>query len=221
MTSLRKEKVKCAVCGKRSEIMALASTNQFGTPDLDLRPPEMARSTISLWVHRCPDCGYCASRLDEGEANLREFLRGRGYQAQLTDSQAPRLAASFLCRSMIDEANGNLAEATWALIHAAWACDDADNEVAARACRGKAADMLVRAEAQGQPICQLPEEGWAVLVDLLRRAGKMPEAREAAESNRAAVAAGQVLQVLDFQRELILRQDTRCHTLEEALPPAR
>lgn len=38
---------KCAVCGKESEQITLASTNTFGSPDLDLRPPEMKRSTMS------------------------------------------------------------------------------------------------------------------------------------------------------------------------------
>ena len=217
MTTMRREKVKCAVCGKRSEIMVLASTNQFGTPDLDLRPPEMARSSMVLWVYRCAGCGYCASRLDVGDANLLTFLQCEKYQAQLADSEMPRLAVSFLCKSMIDERMEELGEAAWALIHAAWACDDSDSEVPSRECRARAAEMLGRAEAEGQTVCQDPEEGWAVQVDLLRRAGKMSVGREVAEAKREVVGDGPVRKALDFQLELILRQDTRCHTLDEAL----
>lgn len=55
----------CGVCGGISEQTGLQSTNAFGSPDLDLRPPEMERSTMCYWVQTCPQCGYCASDIAE------------------------------------------------------------------------------------------------------------------------------------------------------------
>ncbi len=218
MTTLQTVKVRCGACGKRSEITLVASTNQFGPPDLDQRPPEMARSTMPYWVYRCPRCGFCASRLEEGNPRLRDYLRSEEYQSQLSDSEVPRLAATFLCVSLLEARQGRLANAAWALIHAAWVCDDADREVQSRACRVRAADMVVRAEAAGQSVRSQPEEVWLVQIDLLRRAGRMTDAREIAEQKRKLFAEGPARQVLDYQRELILRKDTRCHSMDEALP---
>jgi hypothetical protein len=57
MTTLYREKSRCAVCGIATEYTSIGSTNAFGSPDLDTRPPEMQRSTIFAWVQRCPECG--------------------------------------------------------------------------------------------------------------------------------------------------------------------
>ncbi|MBR4908658.1 MAG: hypothetical protein IKZ43_06585 [Acidaminococcaceae bacterium] len=46
MTTMFRQKYKCAVCGAEQEFYGIASTNSFGSPDLDLRPPEMQRSTM-------------------------------------------------------------------------------------------------------------------------------------------------------------------------------
>lgn len=47
MTRIVPSKCKCAVCGAKSRYNVIASTNTFGGgPDLDLRPPEMERSTM-------------------------------------------------------------------------------------------------------------------------------------------------------------------------------
>ena len=50
MTLIRNVELKCAVCGKNSQQKWLSSTNIQGFPDLDMRPPEMKRSTIDTWV---------------------------------------------------------------------------------------------------------------------------------------------------------------------------
>ena len=42
--------VICANCQGQNEQIIIGSTNQFGSPDLDLRPPETARGTILHWL---------------------------------------------------------------------------------------------------------------------------------------------------------------------------
>ena len=53
----------CAVCGAMHEYRILTSTNAFGSPDLDLRPPMMKRGTMHLWVQECPSCSDLLHKL--------------------------------------------------------------------------------------------------------------------------------------------------------------
>ena len=57
MTTQSAEECTCAVCGRVSMQGVIMSTNAFGSPDLDLRPPPMERFTIDHWVQECPHCG--------------------------------------------------------------------------------------------------------------------------------------------------------------------
>ena len=71
---------KCSVCGTVSEYMALASTNNLGGgPDLDLRPAEMMRSTMNVWLQRCPGCGYVSEDVSNLSRVDREWLNSDKY----------------------------------------------------------------------------------------------------------------------------------------------
>lgn len=124
MTTLYHEKKRCAVCGAQHEYTSIGSTNAFGSPDLDTRPPEMQRSTIFAWVQRCPKCGFCASNISKASDQAISVIRSEAYHEQLSDPSMPELANSFLCKSIIDETAGDYGSAAWSLIHAAWVCDD-------------------------------------------------------------------------------------------------
>ena len=39
----------CSVCNNRSDHIILGSSNTFGSPDLDLSPAQMLRSTMCWW----------------------------------------------------------------------------------------------------------------------------------------------------------------------------
>lgn len=70
----------------------IGSTNEFGSPDLDTRPPEMRRSTIFAWVQRCPQCGYCACDVSKAPSQAEALVRSSEYIRQLSDSIYPELA---------------------------------------------------------------------------------------------------------------------------------
>lgn len=72
-TTIMEVSSKCYVCGKTLKYKTWMSTNQFGSPDLDTRAPEMARSTMFMWVKCCPSCGYCASDVSEGPLGVSEL----------------------------------------------------------------------------------------------------------------------------------------------------
>lgn len=217
MTTLYEEKARCAVCGTETEYTGVGSTNSFGSPDLDTRPPEMKRSTIFAWVQRCPGCGYCASDVSVATYQAKSRVRDPEYGNQLADSTLPELANSFLCKALIDESSEDYAAAAWSLIHAAWSCDDAERESQAKTCRSKAANMIRKALESGQQVATQDGAETAIQVDLLRRAGRLNEARQLIQTQRPAITEGIILKILAFQETLILGGDEACHTISEGL----
>jgi hypothetical protein len=139
------------------------------------------------------------------------------YHKQLNDQVYPELANSFLCEAMIDRETNDYAAATWALVHAAWVCDDADHSDEAVVCRHKAADMLLTAEDHGQQVAEQNKATTAILVDLLRRSGRMDDARKAIAERLTGIAEDIIIRILDFQSVLIEKGDASCHTISEAL----
>lgn len=216
MTTLYRVTKACAVCGAKHEYIEIGSTNAFGAPDLDSRPPAMARSTIFAWVQRCPVCGYCATDISKARGHAEVTVRSIRYRAQLADSAMPELANSFLCQAIVDEYAGNYAAAAWAIVHAAWVCDDAEKSESAQECRSKAAEMVLRAIEAGQEFTRQRGAETVILADLLRRAGKFAEAGQVIARRRADIQDDTILNMLAFQERLIARGDVACHTLDEA-----
>lgn len=217
MTTLYEQAVKCAACGSENVFTVVGSTNAFGSPDLDTRPPEMQRSTMFAWVQRCPTCGYCASDISSADPEAKALTRSETYLGQLNNGKHPDLANSFLCKAMIDREVKRFSQATWAVINAAWVCDDNDCPEGANACRRMAADLLVQAEDAGQRVGEPAGGGKAILVDLLRRSGQMDRALGAIKSARASISDEVILGILAYQEKLVEKQDATCHTINEAL----
>jgi hypothetical protein len=217
MTTIGKLMVNCCLCGSGEAFKCVKSTNECGLPDLDTRPPEMLRSTIFTWVQQCPECGYCATDISEAPTQGETVIYSSEYIQQLNDETYPDLANSFLCKALIDKASGDYAEAVWAVIHAAWACDDAKKAEAARKCRIKAADLITKATSAGQAVSDEDGEATAIQVDLLRRAGRITEARKILAENRGSISDETFSKILDFQDDLLKRGDVACHTIEEAV----
>ena len=216
MTTLYKEKTRCSVCGAESGYDVIGSTNAFGSPDLDSRPPEMKRSTIFAWVQRCPECGYCASNVSKSRPGSGVVVKGKEYKGQLNDPEYPELANSFLCEAIVEQKAKDYAAATWALIHAAWVCDDSDRLAQAKVCRTKAAKMLLIAEEHGQKVAKQEGASTALLAELLRRAGRSEDAQKLIAERRGGITEDIIAQVLDFETTLLDKNDVSCHTIAEA-----
>jgi len=210
----------CAVCGAASEQTSMLSTNTFGAPDLDARPPEMLRSTIAWWVHECPGCGYCAEDLGEAPAGAAEVVRSQAYRQQLDDPRAPELARRFLCAALIAEADrGPGAPAlVQALVNAAWACDDAEDAEGAVRCRLRAASALGALRAAGGSYMEGdPSEDDTLLADLYRRTGSFEEAGAAARAGLAHAVDGFHRGLLELQLRLISARDVSAHACDEVV----
>jgi hypothetical protein len=175
----------------------------------------MERSTIFAGVTRCPACGYCAADVSKPNPEARAVIESQAYKDQLNKTAYPDLANSFLCMAMIEGAANNLADATWSLISAAWACDDAERDEQAAVCRKQAAEMFLKAKAGGQPAVQEDGTDMIILVDLLRRSGQMEKARDTIAAIRGGITEDILLSILDFQKTLIDQNDMACHTVGE------
>lgn len=218
MTTVEEETVKCAVCGTESQIMSIGSTNEFGSPDLDLRPAEMFRSTIDMWIQRCRGCGLCAPDLTELETSAseaKEIVGQSVYQHQLNNSEFPELANSFLCSSLIEEETKNYDFAARLCLFAAWSCDDAENKAASILCRQKALQMLDAGRLAGQEFEEEPATEKGIEIDLLRRSGQFDRAMAVCEEALRQYSENGVHEIFAFQKSLIQRKDDGCYTLDD------
>jgi hypothetical protein len=216
MTTIFRQSATCAVCGRTAEATLTGSTNQFGFPDLDFRPPEMMRSTIGSWLQECPSCGYCAESLEEADAGVVAIVRGEAFAAfrsGIADFAQP--AKSFHAAAFIAAERLRYAEAFHHTLHEAWAHDDSGDTVRANAARLNAVDLLNQIHREGLRIFEGDGTDAAVAADLLRRAGDF---RRSEEVCRAALDEGcsdPNQQVLEFQLKLCSEHDAGGHTMEE------
>ncbi|MDQ3823997.1 MAG: hypothetical protein M3321_12240, partial [Actinomycetota bacterium] len=113
MTKIEPRPLRCGVCGYETEQFVLLSTSTFGHPDLDTRPAELARSTLSFSVETCPRCGYCAESIEEGGVEP-ELLESARYLRPLEADGLPDVALRLLRAAVVAEAKGDAARAGWA-----------------------------------------------------------------------------------------------------------
>jgi len=210
MTTYEPQTVTCANCGQTSEHQVLASTNAFGSPDLDLRPPEMRRSTMRFWVQKCPHCGYIASDISELTGDVA-LVTSPAYTELLNNQRYPRLAAQFLAHAILLD-HSHPEQAVQSRLHAAWVCDDAEQLELARECRQRAAETLAARkpfEDSDHGVAQ-----GAVLVDMLRRSEQFDQALSECHALLSMASAKDFLRlVLEYQCRLISKRDNSVHTL--------
>ena len=171
MSTMKKMSVRCSVCRAESEHYILTSTNSFGAPDLDLRPPEMQRSTMPLWVQRCPRCGYVASSLSTSAGEARELVYSGEYKTCYGREFKSELAKKFYQHYLIMSANGKIKDTFYAALHAAWASDDALD-------RERAREMRLIALKKLEKLMEIRRNDETLLLircDIMRRAGLFDE----------------------------------------------
>ena len=216
MTTLHTDRFTCAVCGTESEHTIVASTNQFGSPDLDLRPPEMARSTIAFWVQECPNCGYVAADISDATKLDPSLLATERYLSfdgmPFGDGRQAALAKRFYKQYILAEDDR---EALSALMHAAWTCDDYGNGEAASLCRAKAAEKATALIEQGPSD---KDSLQMMRADLLRRSGNFDTAIQSCSS--LSFSDETLEKVRMFELLKAQEGDTSCHTVAEAVESA-
>ena len=154
MTMRIKKEFSCYVCGTKSQQTLVLSTNSMGSNDLDLRAPEMERSTIDSWIHRCPSCNYCSSNLSEKNDDAIVIIESQEYKNIIANKNIPQLASSFLALSFIQQKMNYYSNSARSSIHAAWICDDVKEDKIARLFRMRAIKLLGTAKILSQEFQQ-------------------------------------------------------------------
>lgn len=216
MSMLDSYTARCALCDSETAFDEILSTSSVGSSDLGTRSPAMRWAIIQTLVQRCPGCGYCASDVSVVNPDAPAVINGREYQGQLHDPAYPELINSFLCKAILDRESKTFSNATWSLMQAAWFCDDADHVKLAQVCRNKAADMLMLAEEHNQKIAKQDGMSVAILVDLLRRSEQVDRARKLIEARRGGITDDLIKRILDYQNDLLDKNDFSRHTIAEA-----
>jgi hypothetical protein len=204
--------IRCGVCGTESRHPPFRPSPPEQPPDLDLRPGEPVRSTMSRWLQQCPGCGYCAPDITRAHPAAAEAVRAAPFRALLADNTIPPLARRFLAWALVLEETGALHASAEATLQAAWVADDLGRPDLARAWRLDCVALW-----RGGP--PLDAEQTVRVVDALRRAEAWDDAAATAESLARQEPPEAVAQVVMLERRLIDAGDAGRHTVASALPP--
>lgn len=206
MTTFAPIKVKCAVCGKESKFSALCSSNTFGgTMDLDTRPPEMMRGTMSHWIQECPKCGYISEEISDETGVDKEFLKSDKYKKCDGLVFRSELAAKFYKYYLLNIADENPKDAFYASLNSAWASDDEGDAQMAIHCRRLCIDLIGQVE-------DMDEETAKVLTaDLHRRCGEFESVINMCEG---VELENELLDsIIKFEIEKAKENDSQCYTV--------
>ena len=212
MTTMMREKSKCAICKAVNEYSVITSTNTFGGgPDLDLRPAEMQRSTMGAWVQVCPNCGYVSANISDKHHVTKKWLQSENYITCDGIAFASDLAKAFYRYYLINLEDKETEDAFFAILHCAWACDDKMDIENAKHCRELAiplADELIAADFRNK------DNLLVLKSDLMRRAGQFDELVE----QYASIDFDDDLlnKILAFQIAKAKEKDTGCYRVEDA-----
>ena len=200
---------KCSVCGKESKQITVGSTNAFGSADLDLRPPEMKRSTMPWWIHKCPHCGYVARSLERKSTVTQEWLKSEFFTSCDKREFQSELAALFYQEYLICVEDGEMVRAFHAAQCAAWACDDQGETENAIYCRLCALSLFDKIRADQEAT----EEECVLRADLLRRTGQFEYLIE--EYTGKSFSDELLQSIMIFQIEKARQQDMSCYKIQD------
>ena len=204
---------KCAICGTTNEYRVLTSSNTFGGgPDLDTRPAEMYRSTMNVWIQECPGCGYISEKVSDASNVTIEWLKSRKYLSCDGITFVSDLAKKFYKYYLINLEDENTEDAFYAVLHAAWACDDKKDDINAKHCRELAislANELIESDYDNKDKIRMMK------ADLMRRACRFDEMI----ATYASVKFDEDLlnRIIGFEIEKAKIKDPSCYRIEDVI----
>ncbi len=170
----------------------------------------MQRYTMDSWVQECPRCGFVSQKITDRTAVTSDFLKSEAYRTCEGLNFKSDLAALFYRHYMISLKTADAEKTYHAILHAAWACDDADDTENARRCRELALPQLERM------IRSEPPNRKSLLVvksDLLRRSGHFEEL--ISEYKDVRFSDPLLDKILAFEIEKASQQDANCYTVSD------
>jgi hypothetical protein len=217
MTTVCLSDKQCFNCNTKSKHpMGNLTMGNVGVRDFDGRPTLILRSSVYLWIQRCPSCGYCAPDITSGDDADRAVVGGEAYRAQLNNNAYPETANAFLCHSLVMRNRLLFADAAWAAVFASWICDDNGYNESAYQCRGSAIDLFESARKEQQDFADSKEEEQTYLIDLYRRRSQFDIASRLCDEELEGEHSDRILDILYFERDLIDKRDSAAHSDSEA-----
>ena len=211
MSTLMRVSENCAICGKKIIYNTLGSTNSFGATDLDSRPPEMMRSTMSWWLKECERCGYVSTHLSYNRNITRKWLKSEKYTSCDERDFESDLAKRFYKYYLINLETEDPKKAFYAALHTAWCCDDqkdTDNAIHCRECALVEIEKII-------PTTRKSEDLIIIKADLLRRTGQFEAVIE--EYQGKSFSKDLSNKIIAFQIERAKAKDTACYTVDDAI----
>ena len=195
----------CAVCGHTFEGRILTSTNSMGLPDLDLRPAEMARSTLGMEITVCPNCHYVAHDIADpvSEETKNFVLSDAAFQ---TDCWAYSVQAyrNLMRIAVLEE---RFHDAFSAYLKAAW-IEEGRDRLQPSPIRQEVLQFFLEHEKE----LEFDDDTRLCMkADLLRRTGHFKEVIELTES--ANTSNEQTDLIMHYQKHLSENKDVRCYTI--------
>lgn len=171
----------------------------------------MMRSTMCWWIQECPHCGYISGSLDDETGGTKEWLKENEYTQCSGINFISKLAEKFYKYYLINKADKNPEDAFYAVLHAAWACDDEGDTKNAILCR-RLAIKEIDAVIRNQPDNFELE---VQKVDLLRRA----EMFHAAIGECCNLSTDEELltKIITFEMDRAKDGDSKCYTVEDVV----
>lgn len=196
---------KCGICETKFQTREICSTNSFGSPDLDLRPPQMKRSTMPCWVKVCPNCGFARSTVEGNFKHLESFVHSRKYKTCEGNRFNSQLSKRFYRQALVAIEEGENLTACNAFLHAAWAADDIDDVKGAIICRRKALALYETFDYKKD------ENLYVQRADLLRRARRFEQLIDEYSSFKSSNDL--INKIVAFQLDRAKEKDTSCYTV--------
>lgn len=212
MSKFAVKNMECNICGRMNEVTILAMASSHGTADLDFRPPEVRRSAMPLWVHKCDYCRNVFSTSDPMPDYKEKYIDSKEYVNCGGIANLPELGKRFVKLALIYQHCKEYKKAGDAFLCAAWACDDEKMDVTAIICRKRALTCYNEVDASQISKRELPELKLRI-VDLLRRAGMFEEAVVFAK--RLKFSKEQNIRIQQFQIAKAKAGDKSCYRLED------
>lgn len=213
---------RCAICGTDNDLPSESMVEAAEPPDFDTRPGEPLRSTIATWVESCRFCTYCAADITVAHSKAQEVIHNDSYQQIYLDTTLPEKARHFLCYAFLLDKLREHADAGWTGLHAAWYCDDLEDDYAATRCREQAIEYWKRGKHAGQAFSDDLASEYALVADVHRRMGQFELANvTCSEALDMEDVPPVIEQILRRQKSLIEQKDTSAHSLKELLTSAQ
>ncbi|OHS98527.1 hypothetical protein TRFO_08788 [Tritrichomonas foetus] len=217
MTNFGKKNTTCSKCKKKCQVEVLVSTNSFGSPDLDCRPPPMERNTMEAWIEHCPNCHYCAKDISQENEVSNEFLQSNEYLDLFkgNSSQYSSLAKEFLAAALCMKSINCMKDAAIFYHHASWICDDNNGQDSkeSKECRQKSLELFQIIHNQSERVHNDDFYDESIMCDLYRRNEQYDECRQLCERTLTKNPSGIFSQLLQYQIKLCEQKDHDVHEI--------